>query len=101
MVAETMQLDGGALVVVLAVFILIAAAAIAVVVMGFVLARKAARGSDRALAGFVIIVTFESLFALQGLLSIFSGELNPFVLVLPALIALQIGLYAKARRDGV
>jgi hypothetical protein len=99
MLAETVSIDGGTLLVILAALVLVLALSIAVVVFGFVLAPRAGRGSQRALVWWVIILALEMLYALGGVTAIFAGDFSLFVLLPPAIIACQVAMYVQARKD--
>ena len=59
MLAETVQIDGGVLLVVLAILAAIAALALATVVLGFVWAARSARGSRQATRGWAAVLVLE------------------------------------------
>ena len=99
MLAETVSIDGGALLLILAALLLVLALAVAIVVFGFVLAPRAGRGSQRALVWWVIIVTVEVLYALGGVAAILAGEFSMLILLAPAIIACQVALFVQARKD--
>lgn len=87
--AETVSIDGGALLLILVVLLVLAALWCALMVLGCVWAVRAGRGSRRALTGWVIVSVLEVLPALGGLGTI---------LAVPGLAFLvQVGLYAWAR----
>lgn len=87
--AETVSLDGGALLVILVIFLAVLAAWCAVMVLGCVWAVRAGRGSRLALAGWGVVALIELLPAAGALGSI---------LALPALVfVLQVGLYFWAK----
>jgi hypothetical protein len=99
MLAETVSIDGGTLVLILAALLVVLALAVAVVVFGFVLAPRAGRGSQRALVWWVVIVTVEVLYALGGVAAIIAGDFSVFVLLPPAIIACQVAMFVQARKD--
>ena len=99
MLAETVSIDGGTLLVILAVLVVVVGLAIAVVVFGFVLAPRAGRGSQRALVWWAIIVALESLYALGAVGAVLSGDFSVLTLLPAAIIACQVALYLQARKD--
>lgn len=99
MLAESVSIDGGTLLLILAALALVLAATVAIIVLGFVLAPRAGRGSRRALAWWVVIIALESLYALGYVGAILAGDFSLGVLLPPAIIAGQVALYVRAR-DG-
>ena len=99
MLAETVSIDGGTLLLILAALLVVLAVTVAIVVFGFVLAPRAGRGSQQALVWWVIIVTVEALYALGGVAAILSGDFSIFGLLPPAIIAGQVALFLQARKD--
>jgi hypothetical protein len=99
MLAETVSIDGGTLLLILAALVLVLALSVAVVVFGFVLAPRAGRGSQRALVWWVIILALESLYALGAVGAVFAGDVSLFTLLPVAIIAGQVALYVQARKD--
>ena len=90
--AESVSLDGGALLVILVIFLALMAVWCAVMVLGCVWAVRAGRGSRLALAGWAVVALIELLPAASAIGSI---------LALPALVfVLQVGLYFWARSKG-
>lgn len=100
MLAETVSIDGGTLLFILAALLVVVGLAIALVVFGFVLAPRAGRGSQRALVWWVIIVAVEVLYALGGVAAIFTGDFSLFALVPPAIIAGQVTMFLRAGKEG-
>jgi hypothetical protein len=82
----------------LAIGAVIVGLAIAVVVFGFVLALRAARGSPGAMGQWVMIVALESLVALAGVDALLSGDFSLIMLPMPAMIAGQVALFLHARK---
>lgn len=99
MLAETVSIDGGTLLLILAALVLIVALSIAIVVFGFVLAPRAGRGSQRAMGWWIVIVALETLYALGSVAALLSGDFSLFVLLPPAIIAGQVALFLQARRE--
>ena len=99
MLGETVSIDGGTLLLVLAVLVVVLALSIAVVVFGFVLAPRAGRGSPGAMRWWAVIVALESLYALGGVAALLSGDFSVFPLVPLAIIAGQVALFLQARKD--
>ena len=99
MLAETVSIDGGTLLLILAALFVALAIAVAIVVFGFVLAPRAGRGSQRALVWWVVIIAVEVLYALGGVAAIFAGEFSILVLLPPAIIAGQVAMFVQARKD--
>jgi hypothetical protein len=99
MLGETVSIDGGTLLLILAALVLVLALSVAIVVFGFILAPRAGRGSRRALVWWVIIVALESLYALGAVAAVLSGDFSLFVVLPPAIIACQVAMYVQARKD--
>lgn len=99
MLAETVSIDGGTLLLILAALVLVVALSIAIVVFGFVLAPRAGRGSQRATGWWIVIVVLESLYALGSVAALLSGDFSLFVVLPPAIIAGQVALFLQARKD--
>jgi hypothetical protein len=99
MLAETVSIDGGELLIILVVAAAVVGLAIAVVVLGFVLAPRAGRGSGSAQGWWVLILALESLFALGSVAALLAGEFSIGVLVPPAIIACQVAMFLQARKD--
>lgn len=100
MLAEAISLDGGALLVALLIALAVLAAIAGVVVLGFVLAPRAARGSTAALAGWMAVLLAEGLVCLASVAAIFRTGLSLYLLVPPAIVAAQVLRFVDARRAG-
>lgn len=95
LLAESVQISGGALLLILAVFLAVIAASVAVVVLGFVWARRAAAGSRSAMVGFVAVVGAEVVSAVGAVVA---GEGDPtFGIITLALAAAQVGVHLRWR----
>ena len=99
MLAETVSIDGGTLLLILVALVLVVALSIAIVVFGFVLAPRAGRGSQRAMGWWMVIIVLESLYALGSVAALLSGDFSLFVVLPPAIIAGQVALFFQARKD--
>ena len=99
MLAETVSIDGGTLLLILAAFLVVAALSIAVVVFGFLLAPRAGRGSRQALGWWIVMLALEAFVSLGSVASILAGDFSIFVLLPPAIIAGQVALFLQARKD--
>lgn len=99
MLAETVSFDGGELAVLLIIALLALLALIAVVVLGFVLAPKAARGSTGAFTGWVVVLVIEGLFCMWSVAALIQTELSVTVLFFPIAVAAQVALFLWARRE--
>ena len=99
MLAETVSIDGGALLLILVALLVVVGLAIGLVVLGFVLAPRAGRGSQRALVWWVVIVALELLYAVGAVAAVFAGDFSPLVLLPPAIIACQAAMFLQARKD--
>lgn len=99
MLAETVSIDGGTLLLILAALVIVLALSIAIVVFGFVLAPKAGRGSGRAMGWWIVIIALESIYALGGVAALLSGDFSLFAIVPPAIIAGQVALFLYARKE--
>lgn len=97
--AETVQLDGGLLLLLLIFVLLFVAFLVAVVVFGFVWAARAGRGSQAALAGWIVTLVIEGLLAAQAIFAAIQRlRLSPFPLTVAAIIAGQAVVFSQARR---
>lgn len=79
--AESVSIDGGALVAILAVLLVVLLAAAAAVVLGFVWAWRAGRGSMHSLVGLLIVVALEVMGAFaSGFLTLLAavGQVGTF-----------------------
>ena len=99
MLAETVSIDGGTLLLILVVGLLVLALAVAVVVFGFVLAPRAGRGESRALAWWIAIVALEGLYCLGSVAAILSGNVTAGVAAPLVIVAAQVAVFLRARRD--
>ena len=97
--AETVSIDGGTLLVILAVLVVVVGLAIAVVVFGFVLAPRAGRGSQSAMGWWVFLLALESLCAIGSLAALRTSDFSVLTLLPSAIIACQVGLYLQARKN--
>lgn len=98
MLAESVSIDGGTLLLILAAVLVVLGIAVAIIVFGFVLAPRAGRGSQRALVWWVVIVAVEVLYALGGVAAVVAGDFSLLVLLPPAIIAGQVALFLRARK---
>ena len=90
--AESISIDGGLVAFVLAVLLVLVIATVALMIAGAVWARRAARGSEPALAGFLLVVAVEAVLATIGLASV-----GPLAIVFAAAFLVHVGLYAYER----
>lgn len=95
MLAETIKLSGGEVLVVLLVLLGILAVVAAVVVLGCVWAWKAGRGSELALALWIVCASLEALALLGAAPSLIKG--NFFIVGPTGALGLQAALYFGAR----
>lgn len=98
MLAEGVSIDGGTVLVILAILVVLAGLAIAVVVFGFVLAPRAGRGSPSAMGWWVFLLVLESLWAVASLAALRTSDFSVFTLLPLAVIAGQIALFLQARK---
>ena len=99
MLAETVSIDPGILILFLVIAFVILAVSVAVVIGGFVLAPKAGRGSSRAKTWWIVCLGLEALSIPGSVVALLSGEFNPGIVVMPAIIAGQVALYRRADRE--
>ncbi len=99
MLAETVQIGGGEVVAILLVLLVLAVLAIGTVVVGFVMAPRAGRGSKNAYGWWVVAVGLEVFACLGSLRGLLQGRPTIGGLVLPVIIAAQVAIYLRARRD--
>jgi ABC-type uncharacterized transport system permease subunit len=93
LIAETVQLDGGTVALILAVLLLLLLACVGVVVAGCIFARRAGRGSRNAMFGWAVIGTVELLIALDAVAAgLFKAALIP-----AGALAMQAAFWAEAR----
>jgi hypothetical protein len=91
---ETVQIDPGVVLLILGVLLVLLLLAVAVVVLGFVWAGRAGRGSQRALVGWAVVAVLEALvFAASG----FDTGNSAFWIPL-GVLAGQVATFAAARR---
>jgi len=95
--AETIKLSGGEVLVILLVLIGMAVVAAAFLALGCVWAWRAGRGSQAALAGWIVCAVVEGLLLLQVIGSLFQGRPNFLGAVPAGALAAQVGLYLAAR----
>jgi hypothetical protein len=100
MLAETVSIDGGELLVLLVITFVLLAVAVAVVVFGFVLAPRAARGSSRAMAWWIVILVLEGLYGLGAVAAVLTGDFTLWTFTPLFIVAGQIALFVSARRAG-
>lgn len=100
MLAEAVSLDGGALALVLIVSLVFLAAVVVVIVMGFVLAPKAARGLPRAMGGWIAALALEGLIWLASLPALLQGGVSVFAILVPGFVIAQVALFLSARPRG-
>jgi hypothetical protein len=89
--AETVSIDGGVLLVALVVFGLMVALWCGLVLIGCRWAREAGHGSGRALVGWVVVAVLEVLPLVAGF--------SPVLMVGLAALAVQGWLYLQARAE--
>ena len=97
--AETISLDGGELALILAIGLLVLALVVAIVVLGFVLAPRAAHGSGAALFWWILILVLEGLFCLGAVAAVVAGDFTLWTFTPIAIVAGQIALFVSARRE--
>ncbi len=100
MLAEAVSLDGGALLVVLVIGLVVLAAIVVVIVEGFVLAPKAARAIPRAMGGWLAALALEGLIWLASLPALLQGAVSVFAILIPGIVIAQVALFLSARGDG-
>lgn len=98
MLAESVSIDGGTLLLVLVLGLLLIALSVAVVVFGFVLAPRAARGSQRALAWWIVILAIEALYCVGSVAAVLSGDISLWTLAPFVVVAAQVATFLEARR---
>lgn len=99
MLAETVSIDGGTLLLILVVGLLFLAMSVAVVVFGFVLAPRAGRGEGRALGWWVGIVALEGLYCVGSLVAVLGGDFTPGIVLPLLIVAAQVAIFLRARAD--
>jgi hypothetical protein len=97
--AESPQFDGTAIAIFIAIFLVVAIVSLGSIVLGFVLAPRAARGSSKAMGWWVVALAIEGLGCLSSLGALASGGLNWRVPILPAIVAAQLAIYFRAKRN--
>jgi hypothetical protein len=91
MLAEAVSIDGGVLLLILVVFVLLFVLWCALVTLGCRWARRAGQGSRRALAGWAVVAVLEVL--------PFIFDLTPLLLVPLGVLALQARLFIRAKAE--
>ena len=99
MVAEAVTLSGTDLLIILAALLVLLLFVLAFVALGFVLARRAGRGSGPALAGWIVVLFFEVGWCLRAVAAFVHGHRLLWVLLPPGLIAGQFAVFFAARRN--
>lgn len=97
MLAETIKLSGTEVLIILVVLVGILASGLAVLGLGCLWAWRAGRGSQLALAGWVVCGTLEGAVVLLSLVDLLRGRINPLPVIPAAALAAQVGLYLAAR----
>ncbi len=97
--AETVQIDTGTVVVILIILGLMAAASVAIVVFGFILAPRAGRGSSSAMGWWTFILVVEGAFSLVSVAALFSGDFTLWAFAPMAVVGGQVALYLRAKRN--
>jgi hypothetical protein len=95
--AETIKLSGTEVLIILLVLLGSLLAVVAVMGLGCLWAWRAGRGSQLALAGWVVCGTLEGSVILLGLASLLRGQVNAVGTVPAGALAAQVGLYLAAR----
>jgi hypothetical protein len=95
--AETIKLSGTEVLVILLVLVGILAIGVAVLGLGCLWAWRAGRGSQLALAGWLVCGTLEGAVILVSLVDLVRGRINPLPSIPAAALAAQVGLYLAAR----
>jgi hypothetical protein len=98
LLAEAISLDAGEVAALLIVFALFCIATVAVVVLGFVWAGRAGRGSQRATVGWAIVAALETMMFVL-LVATAGVNTSPVILLVgPALVGGQLIVFLRARR---
>lgn len=98
MLAEAVSINGGALVIVLVILVLLGALAIAAMVLGCVWATRAGRGSRRALAGWLVVAVLEAVYSLPLIAGSVRGRrVSLLSLIVLAVLGAQVVLFTRAR----
>ncbi|MDQ6910367.1 MAG: hypothetical protein M3Z84_06230 [Actinomycetota bacterium] len=99
MLAESVSIDGGLLLVFLIIALVALVAFVAVAVGGCVLAYKAGSGSSGALGGWIAVVAVETtaLFLSTASLLAERRRLNPFLPITAFVLMVQVGFFLLAR----
>jgi len=95
--AETIKLSGTEVLIILLVLVGILAIGVAVLGLGCLWAWRAGRGSQLALAGWVVCGTLEGSVVLLSLVDLLRGRVNALAIIPAAALAAQVGLYLAAR----
>lgn len=96
MLAETPQPDGGLLLILILVLLGFLVAHVVVVSLGCFWAWRAGRGSQSALAGFLLVAAVEGLFIGIAVISLLEGSLNLYFGSAVVPLAAQVALYVGA-----
>ncbi|MGH3847450.1 MAG: hypothetical protein ACRDS0_39420 [Pseudonocardiaceae bacterium] len=98
MLAEGPSIDGRLLLIGLIILVVVLAAMAALVILGFVLASRAARGSESARAGWVAVLIVEGLFSVASLSPVLRGRVSVYEFVFPVIVAAQVRRFVLVRR---
>ena len=93
--AETVGIDAGAILLGLLAIV----AVVALVVAGFVCAPRAARGSRLAMAVLVVALVVEAVGCINAVVYVLRGNFDISVLVPFAVVVGQVALFVQARPD--
>jgi hypothetical protein len=96
--AESVQLSGGDVLLILGALLLVAALWAGTVVGGFILAPRAGRGSRRAMGWFVAVLILEGLQCLGSVSWLLRGQVSLWSILPLAIVGGQLALYFQARR---
>ena len=99
MLAETVSVDGGTLLLILAALLVAVLIVVATVTFGFILAPRAGRGERPPLGWWVAIVSLEGLYALACLATLFTDARALGAFVPAVIVAAQVSSFLRTRRD--
>jgi hypothetical protein len=97
--AESVQFDGTAVAIFIAIAVVIIVVGVGALVLGFVLAPRAARGSQTAMGWWVVALAVEAFPTLGSFGSFGSGGFHWSQLIMPAILTAQIGLFLWTKRN--
>jgi len=99
MLAETIKLDGGVIALIIVLLLIFFVVSVGTVVLGFVMAPRAARGSQTAMVWWTVALVLEGFACLGSIGSLAAGRVSLSTPVMPLIVAAQVAIYVRAKGD--